>query len=174
MSSSRQSLGNVRIVATGHEATGQGTIVRDELVGPAHAADQWQSHLLWGIDELPTFPDGGDTAWTALMPPKGALRLAQMIVYPDEGGAVEKQLDDDSTGINRVEGASPGMHFTPSLDILIVIEGEVVLETDGGKEVVLRPGDSVVQNGTRHAWHNRTSSPARVGVVVVGTDHRGY
>jgi quercetin dioxygenase-like cupin family protein len=32
-----------------------------------------------------------------------------------------------------------------------VLEGEVWLELDDGAEVRLRPGDTVVQNGTRHA-----------------------
>ena len=48
------------------------------------------------------------------------------------------------------------------------ISGEVVLELDDGAEVTLRPGDTVVQNGTRHAWRNRTSEPAVLVVVLVG------
>jgi hypothetical protein len=32
-----------------------------------------------------------------------------------------------------------------------------VLELDDGAEVVLKAGDCVIQNGTRHAWHNRST-----------------
>ena len=32
----------------------------------------------------------------------------------------------------------------------------------------LRPGDTVVQNGTRHAWHNRGTVPARLAVFFPG------
>ena len=37
-----------------------------------------------------------------------------------------------------------------------------------GQEVHLRAGDCVVQNGTRHAWHNRSSEPVIVAVALVG------
>ena len=61
-----------------------------------------------------------------------------------------------------------GMHTTDTVDYEFVISGEVVLELDDGAEVTLRPGDTVVQNGTRHAWRNRTSEPAVLVVVLVG------
>ncbi|MEC7118185.1 MAG: cupin domain-containing protein [Actinomycetota bacterium] len=48
------------------------------------------------------------------------------------------------------------------------MSGEVVLELDDGVEVTLKPGDTVVQNGTRHAWRNRTSEPAVLVVVLIG------
>ena len=37
----------------------------------------------------------------------------------------------------------------------------VCLELDNGAEVTLEPGDVVVQNGTRHRWHNRGNTIAR-------------
>jgi mannose-6-phosphate isomerase-like protein (cupin superfamily) len=39
----------------------------------------------------------------------------------------------------------------------VVLSGEVYLELDDGADVLLKPGDCVIQNGTRHAWHNRSS-----------------
>ena len=53
----------------------------------------------------------------------------------------------------------------------MVIEGEVWLELADGVEVRLRPGDSVVQNGTAHAWRNHGTLTARVGVVAIGAPH---
>ena len=47
-----------------------------------------------------------------------------------------------------------GMHRTATLDYDIVLEGTIGLELDNGAEVTLHPGDIVVQNGTRHRWHN--------------------
>jgi hypothetical protein len=35
-------------------------------------------------------------------------------------------------------------------------------------EVRLGPGDCVVQNGTRHRWHNRTSRPCVIAVALLG------
>jgi hypothetical protein len=34
--------------------------------------------------------------------------------------------------------------------------------------VRLGPGDCVIQNGTRHAWHNRSSEPAVLFVALIG------
>src|SRR5215213_7643604 len=35
----------------------------------------------------------------------------------------------------------------------------------------LPPADTVVQNGTRHAWHNRGEVPAHIAVFLVGAHH---
>jgi hypothetical protein len=37
-----------------------------------------------------------------------------------------------------------------------------------GTEVVLEPGDCVVQMGVRHTWRNRQATPTRVAFVIVG------
>jgi len=57
-------------------------------------------------------------------------------------------------------GVSPPtlwMHRTPTIDVIVVISGEVDLVLDGGEEVQLLPGDSVIQRATMHAW--RTTGP---------------
>jgi mannose-6-phosphate isomerase-like protein (cupin superfamily) len=66
----------------------------------------------------------------------------------------------------------PGMHRTATLDYDIVLEGRIGLELDNGTEVELGPGDVVVQNGTRHRWHNRGDTVARLMSVTVGAHHR--
>ena len=48
----------------------------------------------------------------------------------------------------------------------MVLEGEISLELDTG-EVLLGPGDCVVQRGTRHAWRNRTGTPVKMVAVMV-------
>jgi quercetin dioxygenase-like cupin family protein len=70
--------------------------------------------------------------------------------------------------LGHMENDSPGMHTTDTIDFEYVISGEVWLELDDGKEVHLRPGDTVVQNGTRHAWRNKGSEPCRMAVCMVG------
>jgi hypothetical protein len=44
---------------------------------------------------------------------------------------------------------------TDTIDYDLVLSGEVYLELDDGVAILLKPGDCVVQNGTRQAWHNR-------------------
>ena len=45
-----------------------------------------------------------------------------------------------------------GVHTTDTIDFEYVISGRVVLELDDGVTTELGPGDTVVQNGPRHAW----------------------
>jgi uncharacterized cupin superfamily protein len=52
------------------------------------------------------------------------------------------------------------MHRTRTLDYVVMIEGELVLILDDS-EVILKPGDVVVQRGTDHAWENRSDTIAR-------------
>ena len=66
------------------------------------------------------------------------------------------------------EPDAPGMHTTDSIDFDYVISGEVWLELDDGEEVHLRAGDTVVQNGTRHAWRNKRSVPCSIVVCFIG------
>jgi len=61
-----------------------------------------------------------------------------------------------------------GCTRTATHDYDVILEGAVGLELDDGVEVTLGPGDFVVLNGTRHRWHNRGDSIARVLAVAVG------
>ena len=66
----------------------------------------------------------------------------------------------------------PGMHTTDTVDFDVVLSGEVSLELDDGAEVLLKTGDCVIQNGTRHAWHNRSSEKCVIAVTLIGADRR--
>ena len=60
---------------------------------------------------------------------------------------------------DHFEKEDPGMHKTNTVDYAIVYEGEIWLELDDAKTIHLQRGDVVVQNGTRHAWRNRGTTP---------------
>ncbi len=63
--------------------------------------------------------------------------------------------------------ASP-MHKTPTIDYLVVLEGEIDLAFDDGSEAHLRQGDCIVQQGAMHSWRNRSGRPVRMAAVAVG------
>ena len=87
-------------------------------------------------------------------PEKLAEALAKGAARFDTGGAMEK---DD-----------PAMHATRTIDYGVVLSGEIDLELDEG-EVHLRPGDVVVQRGTRHAWRNRGARPCTMAFVLIAS-----
>ncbi|CAM5299683.1 hypothetical protein SPURM210S_04146 [Streptomyces purpurascens] len=64
-----------------------------------------------------------------------------------------------------------GMHATTTVDYGIVLTGEIVLELDDGHRTPLSAGDIVIQNGTRHAWRNRSGRAATMVFVLIGAEH---
>ena len=146
----------VRRVVTGHDRDGKAVFASDEQVDPLTLAliPGAEFHRLWGADQAPTFP--GDNAAPADLDPQAAVaemeqKLPGLLAY--------------------LEPDNPGMHTTDTIDFEVVLSGEVILELDDGVEKVLRPGDTVVQNGTRHRWGNRGTEPAVVVVFLIGA-HR--
>jgi len=63
-----------------------------------------------------------------------------------------------------VRALHPYMQKTRTLDFCTVTQGELVLVLDA-QEVVVKAGDIVIQQGTNHAWCNRTNSPAVVAIA---------
>ena len=174
---------DIRRVVTGHSPEGKAVFVSDEKVA---AAPMGQSsaggfHQLWGGDVAPTYPDDGRQPTQAtFFPPVGGYRFLVVTMPPagarpaPEGNAEAARSDADRRfpGLSaHMEKDNPGMHTTDTVDFEYVISGEIVLELDDGAEVVLHAGDTVVQNGTRHRWHNRSNEPAVYVAFLVGA-HR--
>jgi hypothetical protein len=44
------------------------------------------------------------------------------------------------------------------------------MEVDNGQQVHLKQGDVLIQNGTRHKWMNKTSTPTVMLSVLIGAD----
>ena len=163
---------DVRLVVTGHDADNNGRFVSDRWIGPTPglAADGWVAYVLWGVRSLPTLPDDGSSAIDTSVSGPGAIRFVQTIVYPhgtETTGAAEALTDLEK----QAEGSA--MHFTRTVDLVVVLEGEVEVVLDTGR-TTLRQGDFLVQNGTRHEWLNRTGKPAKLGVIVLDTVHKGF
>ena len=161
----------VRVVITGHRSDGEAAVISDRRAPALGTTMGTTFHMLWGTDDKPAYPDdGSERDGLTPMPPPGGIRLVETWVLPDKD---QPPAGDVAEGLYQREGDSPGMHITPSLDLIAVLEGEVSMELSGGETVYLKAGDYLVQNGTRHAWHNSTSTPARLAVIVVGATHDG-
>jgi quercetin dioxygenase-like cupin family protein len=62
------------------------------------------------------------------------------------------------------------MHTTDTIDFEVIISGQVYLKLSDGTEKLLKPGDTVVQNGTRHLWRNPGPEPCLMAVFMVGAN----
>jgi mannose-6-phosphate isomerase-like protein (cupin superfamily) len=164
---------DVRLVVTGHDADNNGRFVADRRAGPTPglAADGWQAYVLWAVRSRPALPDDGVSAIDTSASGPGSVRFVQTIVYP-QGTDAPAGTAEALTAIEKPADGS-AMHFTRTVDLVVVIEGEVevVLDTE---RTTLYQGDCLVQNGTRHEWLNHTDKPARLGVIVLGTEHKGF
>ena len=73
--------------------------------------------------------------------------------------AAIREFNEKLPGLGEhVEPVHPGLHRTATIDYEFIVSGRCVLELDNRAKRELRPGDTVIQNGTRHAWRNRTTS----------------
>jgi len=172
----------IRRVVTGHDSGGRSVVASDSEVEATSVAllPGTAFYLLWGADRAPRFPDeGAPPASVEFFPPRGGFRFMTFTVPPEselvrpEGGgeALVTEMQQKLPGLlAHMERSSPGMHTTDTIDFEYVIAGEVWLELDGGKEVHLKAGDTVVQNGTRHAWRNHSRTPCRIVVFMLGTE----
>jgi mannose-6-phosphate isomerase-like protein (cupin superfamily) len=170
---------DVRLVATGHDSNGKAVFAHDAMVAPITLAAMpgAEFHRLWGSDEPQTYPDSGaEPHAPAYFPGVGGFRFglftippAQQADSPDDMAAAMEEVERKLPGMMaHMEPDAPGMHTTDTTDFEVVLSGQVVLELDDGAEVTLSPGDTVVQNGTRHRWRNPGTVPAVLAVVLVG------
>jgi quercetin dioxygenase-like cupin family protein len=174
----------IRRVVTGHDASGNAVFVADDDVDATSAVlTSTTYHQLWRGDTEPIFPNSGmNGRLSTFFPRPGGYRFFILTVPPGDGHgdldgvdieAGVRELEEKFPGmIETTEIENPGMHTTDTVDMEIMLSGELILELDNGAEKTLRAGDVAIQNGTRHRWHNRSDEPAVMLVAMVGGTRR--
>ncbi len=175
---------DIRRVVTGHDGRGNAVFVSDEKVPPItlELMPGFEFHTLWGADQTVRLPgDGTPPEAMRYFPPRDGFRVGFFTIPPDLATGFPTDLDVN-TAITELEQKlpglaeyaepdDPGMHTTATVDFGVVLSGEAVLELDDGAKVTLRPGDTYVQNGTRHRWSNAGDVPAVIAIALIGADH---
>ena len=176
----------VRRVVTGHDDEGKSLVAADEELAPIQPKlfPGFEFHRVWGADSLPGFPDAGtEPKFASYFPPRGGLRFV-IFTLPPSGDAERLPTDQIRPALSELGELLPGLldfnepgdsgfHTTPTIDFEVVLHGEVTLELEDGVTILLRRGDTVVQNGTRHRWLNLGSEPASLAIFVYGVQHDG-
>jgi hypothetical protein len=138
-------------------------------------------HQIWGYNEAPVAGDGGtEAAFVPYFPGAGGTRFV-ILRWPPETG---RGPDGDPEALSaEVEQVFPGLlgaltpdekghHATDTVDMSIVLEGELWLQLEDGSETRLTPGGCVVLRGNRHSWANRSAEPAVMASVFMGAQPR--
>lgn len=169
----------VRRVLTGQTETGESVFVSDDFVDAVHRPSGGGTYLLWGSDGPLHLPTNGLTDFIpSRVPDAGGVRVLVIDYDPDDSPLQAPSPEDVAEfertlpSFDRVRERDPrtGMHFTNTVDIAFVLEGEITLVQDGGAQVLLRKGDVLIQNGARHVWKARKGVRCVVGVVLMGTN----
>lgn len=173
----------IRRVVTAIDAAGKSVFLSDGPSPREHAFEHIKGMVtspLWKLNDTPdlTAPAGNrlDVGGSVLAAPGGAVFI--VVTFPPDEVMMPPGFDPAKAGAENMvaipglaekfESDHPGMHSSATVDFATVITGEIVLELDDGKTVALKAGDTVVQQGTRHAWRNPGSQPATVSFVMLG------
>jgi hypothetical protein len=153
---------SARRVVTGHDQNGKSIVLSDGM--PPNVRDKGT-----GVDFIEIWNTGNSPAAIHSVEPEptdGPLK-----VPPARTGSKIRFNDFYPGHIAklppRADGRHPMMHRTRSIDYGIVLEGEIYMILDDS-EVLLRPGDVVVQRGTDHAWENRANHVCRMAFILIG------
>jgi hypothetical protein len=172
----------VRRVVTAHDQTGKSVVKSDERLERRYKSlAGFANTLLWATDGVPRVGAGwGEdpvpSAGTYL-PSAGTTRLMTMTLPPDAAmestdfrpEAYAEEMARLSPGFEQVfDNTVPGMHRTDTVDYGVLLDGEVWLELDTGEALKIKSGEVVVQQGTRHAWRNKSSRSATLLFVMIG------
>ena len=164
-----------RIVVTGFDADGTSKVVRDEQLPPRPGSNLSD---VWGYDDGPvSIPSGiGDGRdFGTHFPPLNGLRVYSSKMEPGAAPAARPgqaaqpaDLTESMRRGNLGPGRSAGFHVSDTVDVALIVSGEMGLELEDGVITTLRPGDVVIQNGTNHAWHPSPTLGCEIVWVLVG------
>jgi mannose-6-phosphate isomerase-like protein (cupin superfamily) len=134
-----------RRVVTGLDAQGRSAVILD---GP-----------------VPGWGDSGGRVWRTTSHPADNSVQADC---PDEPFSFDLMHSGGSVAMIHTfpAGAPDFWHATDSIDYIVMLEGEVVLQLEAN-EVTLRAGDVLVDRGVIHSWRNDTGQPARAFIVAM-------
>ena len=165
----------MRRIVTGHNSAGRAHVLIDDTPTAVvlEKAGGLRLTELWTTRETPAAfstidrarrgrriePDPGGSVFRVIEYPPDAERLAKLT--PEEHFA---SMGTQAAPVDKRR--HPGMHKTRTLDYAIVLSGEIYAVLDEG-EVLLHAGDVLVQQGTNHAWSNRSDKPATIAFVLI-------
>jgi len=166
----------IRRVVTTHDASGKAILLSDENAPNVRIRKESGiiGTLLWTTGSMPATYSNADrgAAQIATAPPPNSTVL-RVVEFPPE---VPADPADNARVLAEMGIAPPSggrrapihshMHATDSVDYAIVIEGEIDMLLDDS-EVHMKTGDILVQQGTNHAWVNRSGRPCSIAFVLI-------
>ncbi|RKN36705.1 cupin domain-containing protein [Streptomyces hoynatensis] len=172
---------DIRQISIGSEPEGKSRVDVAEAVKPTTVAalPGIEVYQIWGTDSTPVVgPGEQDVSFAPYFPEPGGIRFLLLTMPPENAPAPEVTVDPAEAAA-EAERVFPGVlaalqpdefgrHRTDTVDVNLILDGELWLELDDGTETRLTPGYCVVQRGANHAWHNRSGRPVLMASVLIG------
>lgn len=177
----------IRRIVTGHDDDGKAIIIAD---GPTPGVKTTPNrpgvifHNMWTTTTAPArydLPKEATSVDLPLPPPTNGT-VFRLIEFPPESQI--EQVDDETAkkafeeygakgalqhGENNTEKSTNKhafMHRTETVDYAICLSGEMTMLLDDS-EVIMKPGDVMVQRGTNHAWANRGKEYCTMAFILI-------
>lgn len=174
---------SLRRVVTDNDKSGRSRVLIDGAAAKLIALEEAGLAEIWSADlEEGKLLDATDRLADAdlrLEPDPASVKVRWFTIAAEDGTKTAEELEAAAAfGFGAVGAAHcrvdtarhPGMHKTQSLDVIVLVKGDVDLLLDDGEAVGLKPGDVVIQRATNHGWVNRGEETALLVAVLIHAD----
>jgi mannose-6-phosphate isomerase-like protein (cupin superfamily) len=170
------SASEIRRVVTGLDANDKSVVMFDSQIPLKSGPYGLNSTNLWVTNSYPlgfSFKDDTSAIPVGVSPLDNGTKF-RVVEFPPLDAATEARMEPNY--LMKAVGAvapkrgvavtHPLMHRTRSVDYAVVMSGEIDMMLDD-TVVHLKPGDTIVQQATNHAWLNHGKEPCRILFVLM-------
>jgi mannose-6-phosphate isomerase-like protein (cupin superfamily) len=170
------SASEIRRVVTGLDASNKSVVMFDSQMPLKTGPYGLNSTNLWVTNTYPlgfSFKDDTSAIPVGVSPLDNGTKF-RVVEFPPLDAATEAKMEPNY--LMKAVGAfapargvpvtHPLMHRTRSVDYAVVMSGEIDMMLDD-TVVHLKPGDTIVQQATNHAWINRGKETCRILFVLM-------
>jgi hypothetical protein len=166
----------IRRVVTGLDGDNKSVVMFDSRLPLRAGPYGLQSTNLWVTNTYPlgfSFKDDTSAIPVGISPLDNGTKF-RVVEFPPLDPATEAKMDPGflMKAVGPVAPARgrpvthPLMHRTRSVDYAVVLSGEIDMMLDD-TAVHLKPGDTIVQQATNHAWVNHGTETCRILFVLM-------
>jgi mannose-6-phosphate isomerase-like protein (cupin superfamily) len=167
---------DIRRVVTGLDANNRAVVMFDSRMPLQSGPYGLTSTNLWVTNSYPlgfSFKDDTSAIPVGVSPLDNGTKF-RVVEFPPLDAATEAKMEAGflMKAVGPVAPARglpvthPLMHRTRSVDYAVVLSGEIDMMLDDSV-VHLKPGDTIVQQATNHAWVNRGTQACRILFVLM-------
>ena len=176
LASSAADASDIRRVVTGLDANNKAVVMFDSRMPLQSGPYGLTSTNLWVTNSYPlgfSFKDDTSAIPVGVSPLDNGTKF-RVVEFPPLDAATEAKMEPGflMKAVGAVAPARglpvthPLMHRTRSVDYAVVLSGEIDMMLDDSV-VHLKPGDTIVQQATNHAWVNRGTQACRILFVLM-------